>query len=188
MSFVFFPCMIFKTILILFLQTEALPQAPRLSIWIVAQRTLLPPFESNLKTRQYEYALDFYGHFFCSCVSMFSFFIFIYYPFSEKTAIFFFKQWLFIHIIFLFYFCFIFICYYYFLFTIYFIFPLFPRKFLQFKGSPWIQGILTFSHDYFSKKKDWNSMLKKDPHVFFLFPRCFFEKKKPLNFNIFFEK
>ena len=44
------------------------PQAPRLSIWIVAQRTLLPPFESNLKTRHYEYALDFYGHFFYSCV------------------------------------------------------------------------------------------------------------------------
>ena len=44
------------------------PQAPRLSIWIVAQRRLLPPFESNLKTRHYEYALDFYGHFFYSCV------------------------------------------------------------------------------------------------------------------------
>ena len=70
------------------------PQAPRLSIWIVAQRTLLPPFESNRKTRHYEHALDFYGHFIYSCVSMFSFFmcIYIYYPFSEKTPYLFLKN------------------------------------------------------------------------------------------------
>ena len=38
-----------------------------------------------------------------------------------------------------------------------FLCSLFPRKFLKFKGWPWIWGILTFFHDYFSKKC-WNSM------------------------------
>ena len=42
-------------------------------------------------------------------------------------------------------------------FYLFLIFSLFPRKFLKFKGWPWIWGISTFFHD------DWNSV------VFFLF-------------------
>jgi hypothetical protein len=54
-------------------------------------------FESNLKNRYYEYALDFCGYFIYSCVSMFSFFIFISYLFCKKTVLLFLeKQWLFI--------------------------------------------------------------------------------------------
>ena len=113
--------MTFKTMLICFLQTEALPpanetvfydsmilekgppQAPRLSIWIVAQRTLLPPFESNLKTRHYEYALDFYGTVFYSCVYFFHFSFLYITIFPKRQPFLFEKQCLFIQIICLFY-------------------------------------------------------------------------------------
>ena len=110
------------------------PQAPRLSIWIVAQRTLLPPFESNLKTRHYEYALDFYGHFFYSFMCL-NIFIFMYYPFSEKTTCFVWKaiivytnynSILFFSLFLMFLFAFYFMC----LFFIFFLFFLFFFLFL----------------------------------------------------------
>ena len=56
-------------------------------------------FESNLKNRYYEYALDFCGYFISSCVSMFSFFIFISYLFCKRTVLLFLeKQWLYTHL------------------------------------------------------------------------------------------
>ena len=84
-------------------------------------------FESNLKTRHYEYAFDFEGYWYSiySFVSMFSFFIFISYLFSKKTLFSFFKQWLFVQI---YIFC-AFTSFFHFLF-----FPIFQKTNPYFRG------------------------------------------------------
>ena len=97
-----FTCMVFKISLTFLLQTEALPPANEKSfLWILKKARCrrhfwafglslkehcFHQFESNLKTRHYEYAFDFWGYFIYSFVSMFPFFMFISYLFSKKTV------------------------------------------------------------------------------------------------------
>ena len=121
---------------------------------------------------------------------MFSFFIFIYNISSEKKNTLFSileKDWLFIqkyllyfYLMFPFVFIFIFLLYvilFYYCFFNAFLCSLFPRKFLKFKGWPWIWGILTFFHDYFSKKC-WNSMFFLKILMGFAFSTMIFRPEK----------
>ena len=105
-----FTCMVFKISLTFLLQTEALPPANEKSfLWILKKARCrrhfwafglslkehcFHQFESNLKTRHYEYASDFEGYFICSFVSAFSVLIFISQLFSKKAVVFIsWKQW-----------------------------------------------------------------------------------------------
>ena len=108
--FFMFTCMVFKISLTFLLQTEALPPANEKSfLWILKKARCrrhfwafglslkehcFHQFESNLKTRHYEYASDFKGYFICSFVSAFSVLIFISQLFSKKAVVFIsWKQW-----------------------------------------------------------------------------------------------
>ena len=83
-------------------------------------------FESNLKTRHYEYALIFKGYFIYSFVSMFSFFIFKSYFFQKKCLSYFLKTMInYKKKLLMFYLCFCIMWFYYFYYFIFMFVSLF---------------------------------------------------------------
>ena len=132
---------------------------------------------------------------FLICFNYFLFFFIFFYVFFTFFLLFcyFFILFLLFYCFFYFYFCLFISCLFYFsifyfyfflffyIFYLFSIFSLFPRKFLKFKGWPWISGNSTFFHDDFSKKKIEILCFFQKILMFFSFSTMIF-RKKTMNF------
>ena len=142
--------------LCVYLQTEAAPPANEKYVLLIFKKSrrrrhfwefglslqehCFHQFESNLKTRHYEYALHFEGYFICSFVSAFSVLFFISHLFPKRLWLF--ISWLLYRCLFL---IFVRWC------VCSFIFVLCVFKFLPY-----------FFHDYFSKKNESQFLFRKN--------------------------